>query len=64
MASWKNEVSRVRKYILEAIEARGLTTSNIRVIANEVKLAPIEEINEEKLGMDACFKMAFSLEAV
>jgi hypothetical protein len=64
MASWENEISRVREYILEAIEARGLTTSNIGVIASEVKVVPIEEVNEEKLGMDACFKKAFLLETV
>ena len=64
MASWETKVSRVREYILEAIEARGLTASNIRVIANEVKLVPVKEVNEEKLGMDACFKQAFSLEGI
>ena len=62
MASWENEISRVREYILEAIEARRLTTSNIGIIVNEVKLVPVEEVNEDKLGMDACFKNAFLLE--
>jgi len=56
MASWGNEISRVHEYILEAIEARGLTTSNIRIIANEVKLVPVKEVNEEKFGRDACLK--------
>jgi hypothetical protein len=46
MASWEYEIPRVGKYILEAIEACGLTASNIRIIANEVKAVPVEEVNQ------------------
>jgi hypothetical protein len=62
MASWENEISRMHKYILEAIKASGLTASNIGVIPNEVQLVLVEEVGEEKLSMDACFEKAFLME--
>ena len=62
MTGWEDKVSGVHEYVLEAVEARGLTTADVGIIAGEVKVVPIEEVNEEKLGMNARFKEAFLLE--